>query len=232
MNSERFGEPTPELEGQKEITPQSEPAEGKVELQKPEEFKGEDAEVTVKRTSGELEGGWEVLGPDKKKEGYVVVYNHERHKEKTVNIEKLMKLQPFQEGDKVPVIRTKGKIDSEGWVIKKGIGYGWYQVEKTIEGKPPKTESVRKSALIEAKIAELESRRENITAWGDVTSHDRPILEEIEENLKYWQDKLKTTERLAEEFYRKQQNKKDEVEPTPDLDEDIEGRTPRLEDGE
>jgi hypothetical protein len=197
MNIERRGESAPQSE-EIEENPLKE-AETAETAEPKEKFKGEDAEVTVKRSSGELEGGWEVLGPDKEKEGYVIVFNREQNKYKLYKKEDLLKLQPFQKGESVPVMRNDGKVDREGWVISESFGYGLYQVEKTIEGEL-KTELLRKSNLIDAKIAALELERKSITGWNDITSDDRKILDRIDRDLKYWQDKLKTATRLGKEF--------------------------------
>lgn len=170
------------------------------ETAKPEvRFEGQDAEVTVKRSSGELEGGWRVAGPAKK-EGYVIVTDREGKKEKTVNATELQKLQPFQEGSIVPVIRSDGKLDS-GWNILENID-GHFLVGKKIEGKS-KTKMLNKSDLIDAQVAKLESEIESITSWGDPHPRDVDILRPMNKELDYWKEKAETIKSLKEREKRK-----------------------------
>ncbi len=205
MNPERFGEPC-EINSDGNELPKIDPiiepnwddpeSSEIIEAKRPEiKFIGEDAEVTVKRSNGRLEGGWEVLGPDKEKEGHLIVANREQQTKKVMKIESLLKLQPFQEGDNVAVIRSDGKVDSEGWTVTEKAGYGYVEVGKIIDGKF-KTKIVKKSRLIMAKIAELKLREDGIRKWGDITSADRKIIAKITEDVEYWQDKLKTVEAI------------------------------------
>lgn len=211
MNPEILSQPSPESEEHGQITPENERMEPR------KEFQGQDAEVTVKRTDGKIEGGWEVTGPAKK-EGYVIVFNRKQNKEKTVNAEKLLELQDFRKGKEVPVIRSDETLDPEGWVISASSGDGVFQVEKTIDGKV-KTKILTKLgtpghpglidaeiAYVNTKIADLEKRRGNIVDWNDRHPDDREILAGIaadlkleQDNLKYWQDKKETAERLSKE---------------------------------
>jgi len=189
-----------------------------------ENFEAEDAEVTIKRTNGELEGGWEVFGPDKKKEGRVIIKSPGRKLEKSVSVEELLKLQPFQDGESVPVIRSGGKVDSEGWTILKSLGCGIFRVVKIIEGKPV-TKILRKSALINAKIVELKLEKEKITAWNDSISEDYKAIKRIDDDMKYWQAKLKTVSYLAEESL-KHSDKGAGVKLEATSDGNIDGETP------
>ena len=185
-----------EILGKKAGTEIEEPTPELAEL--PPDFNGENAEVTVKRTSGELEGGWEVEGPCKGKEGRVVVFSRIHNAEKVLKKEELFKSQPFQKGDAVPVLRSNGKLDVDKWVITGG-GNGHFLVEQGVKEKTGEWKMVSKSDLIGAKIAELNWERNRITDSGDTVSADYPILERIDKNLKYWQTKLAVIKQRAKE---------------------------------
>ena len=59
-----------ELEGAVEVAEDEKPKEN---------FTGQDAEVTVRRSNGQMEGGWEVFGPSEKRKGYLTVCNREKN---------------------------------------------------------------------------------------------------------------------------------------------------------
>ncbi|MCX6724424.1 MAG: hypothetical protein NT155_04665 [Candidatus Staskawiczbacteria bacterium] len=167
-------------------------------------FKGQGAEVTVTRNArggkpARLEGGWEVVGPSDKKQGYVVARN-ERGDQKTFEQKKLAGLQPFQKGEVVEVLGHNGEINrDEVWQVSAVEASGFFKVE-IIKGEY-KELRVRKSDLIKARIAQLELERKSIMIWeGDLTSQDRGRLGEIDEEAKYWKEKLKMAERLGKEF--------------------------------
>jgi len=139
------------------------------------DFLGEDAEVTVERHSGEIEGGWEVIGPDKN--GNTIVHNREKHLDKSVNTEKLLKLQPFQIGESVAVIRSSGNLETKGWTVVERFGAGKYGVLQLVDGKT-RAKVLDKHDLINARIAQLEAEKAN--------------NKEIEQ----WKNKLKTIEAI------------------------------------
>ena len=163
------------------------------------DFAGEEAEVNVERHNGEIEGGWEVVGPDKN--GNTLVHNREKNLDKLVNTEKLLKLQPFQMGEKVAVIRSNGKLETEGWAIVENFGAGKYGVLQTIDGKT-KAKVLEKHDLINARIAQLEAEKADNN--------------EIEK----WKSKLRTIEalekdRLVVETAKAYESDEDEREETP-----------------
>jgi hypothetical protein len=150
-------------------------------------FAGEDREVTVKRSSGELEGGWEVVGPAK--DGYVIVSNREQHKTKTIKTLDLLELQPFKKGETVTVLRSNGNVENQGWMVVEDVGKGILQV-KNMEGK---LKIVKKSDLVNAKMAELEIEREKQKNNGsDITR--------IEKEIQYWDKKLQVLNSINKEI--------------------------------
>ena len=233
MNIEKIGESNPEQdksdwardwEAEKRIA-----EDKKAESAEPKnEFQGQDAEVTVgrklDRKTGKykyFEGGWEVMGLDKKNPENVVVAHRGKKVEKKINVKKLMGLQPFQEGESVPVIRSDGKVDLERWTIETRLGVGNFFVVKAIEGKV-ENKIITKSFLIGAKLAEIKLRiaaeKKDIESksLGDPIPDDYRGLQKIEEEQRYWQDKLDTITRRAQEAIdrARRKNERDEPETT------------------
>lgn len=192
-------------------------ASDKVEVEKKEskvEFIGEEAEVTIKRSNGEIEGGWECVGPTPGKDGYVTVHNRKQSKIKNIKREELLKIQPFKEGDNVTVRRSNGKVDFSPWVIDKSFGGGYYAVTATIDAKI-NTKFVKKHDLIEARISQLEGQVRTMLAYNDIIAKDREIIDRIEREIKYWRDKLETIDIINKEAQEKAKYK------SVDEDEDL-----------
>jgi len=205
-------------------------------------FRGQEAEVTVERNlSGgkkKPEGGWVVVGPGNKP-GTTKVERFGSGEYKFVNTERLLGLQSFQVGESAPVVRSDGRVDTEGWTIKGKTGFGGYLLEKVIGGKP-KQKMAEKTELITAQqrklqeeIYAIEIRVNEISAWGDLTGEDRDELRRLDsektkrmEIIEYWEQKR----RVCEELKRKDQKSREQQKPAQREEETegdiLEGRTP------
>lgn len=178
------------------LTP--EPPDEKAEIIEPakEEFAGQDKEVTVKRTDGNFESGWEVklISGDK-----VTVVNRELRKKKIVGKKELELWQDFKKDDEVPVL-VRGKIDENKWRVIEDLGYGAYGVARVIDGKVTAPRTIWKTDLISAKLAELDVKRRGITELRDSGSAaDEEILKKIDKEASYWRKKWEVSEILGKE---------------------------------
>ena len=152
------------------------------------EFTGEDNEVTVERSARDgqpkrLEGGWQVMDV---RDGKVLVSDSDGNG-KTIDKEKLLKMQPFQKGDTVTVMRSHGILQLD-WKIAEHLPNGDFKVVKNEIGENM-TKILKKHELVMTKIFELETKR-NV---------DPADMEKNAENRKYWKSKVKTIEKINSE---------------------------------
>jgi len=179
-------------------------------------LQGQDLEVTVKRHADEtrglperLEGGWQILDQLDLAPGMVYVYNYKLNKSKPARVAELLKLQPFKDGEPIPVIRTGGKLDSEfspgfkgdKWSVIKSLGCGVYKVGRR-NGEKTEVKLQLKSQLINAQIAELQQRIKNINeSFGQVgPSVDSEAYQNVMKftaDITDWKNKLDESERLG-----------------------------------
>ena len=177
-------------------------------------FQGQSSEVTVGRTikgskEKRKEGGWEVVGPDAKKEGRVIVSNRKQNIHKSLDPAELLDLQPFKVGEHTPVLVGKEKtLVPNGWFISGKSEIGGYTVVKKEGNGRFASEQVLKSDLIDAKIAvigativeleaqktALEKHRKSITGFHDWSSGshsgDNELLDDIDLKLREFDAKM------------------------------------------
>jgi len=144
----------------------------------------------------------EEISEEFKKE--IEAYQKEREEEIQKRIEKEKEIkEKFPIGEEVPVKRSSGAFELEGWKVK------GFEKEKIIVEKKEKDKLLRKivspellsswkeeAEIIHAKekIKELKNQRDQILAWGETTIEDRRLINNIEKEIKYWENKIKELE--------------------------------------
>jgi hypothetical protein len=177
------------------------------------DFRGEDAEVTVERTAKHgnevfYEGGWQVKDC---RNGILTIFSADGKHKKSPSLKKFREWQDEASKKEFKSLQP-GQTFGE-WLVRKSEGMGDYLVTREKEGGAIEAKVMRKTQLIDAEIERIKTEmirkleEKAKMTLGDSVSEDFVDIRVFEEQLHYLENKKKVAAYLGSQL---------ENEPDPD----------------